>query len=211
MPIQNPIRRCAVLGAAAVLALAGCTDDAGESPEDVSKDQAALVELGERLAGADEHAYTAEYLVEATGTSVLVAVDPEAGTAAVVIDDRAVFWAGEGAEDLSVWLSEELAGMLPTGDEVSDWLTATSDDASASAEFSDTTLAGQLSDCVTVQGAAESPVGAFEVCVTTVGVIASVAADVGDLAYMVKLVKYHDGVDGAWLDDLAGTSAHSNE
>ena len=211
MPIRNPIRPCAALGAAAVIALSGCGDESGEAPETVSEDQAALVDLGKRLEGAEEHAYTAEYLIQDTGTSVLVAVDPEAGTGAVVIDDRPELWSGEDSQELSTWLGTELTGMLPTGDEVSEWLTATSEDASAQAEFSDTTLAGELADCVTVQGAAESPVGAFEVCVTTVGVIASVTAEVGDASYTAKLVNYNDGVDGAWLDELAGVARHNNE
>ncbi|WP_026928864.1 hypothetical protein [Glycomyces tenuis] len=203
MPISNSVRRWAALGAAAVLALAGCTNDPGGESGAVAEDQAALMELSERLASAETHAYTAEYLVEGTGESVVVAVDPEAGTGAVVVGDRPEFWAGEEEEALSVWLSGKLAAVLPTGEEVSSWLMATSEDPSAMAEFSDTTLAGELADCVKVQGAADSPVGAYEVCVTTVGVVASVTADVEDVAYTVKLVNYHDGVDGAWLDELA--------
>lgn len=170
----------------------------------MAEDQAALLELSERLTNAETRAYTAEYLVEGTGESVVVAVDPELGTGAVVADGRPEIWAGESGEELSAWLSGKLADILPTGDEVSSWLTATSEDPSATTEFSDTTLAGELADCVKVQGAADSPVGAYEVCVTTVGVVASVAADVDDAAYTVKLVNYHDGVDGEWLDELAG-------
>ncbi|MCH7231284.1 hypothetical protein L0U85_10535 [Glycomyces sp. L485] len=211
MPTRNSLHRRAALGAAAVLALAGCTNDTGEETDTVSEDQAALVELGERLNGADGHAYTAAYLVEGTGTSVLLAVDPEAATAAVVVDDRPEFWTGEDVEEIPGWLSGELTGVLPTGGEVSEWLTATSGDPSARSEFSDTTLAGELADCVNVRGAAESPVGAFEVCVTTIGVIASITADLGEVTYTAKLVNYHDGVDDARLDELAGTSRHNNE
>ncbi len=91
------------------------------------------------------------------------------------------------------------------------WLTATAADASASTEFSNTTLAGELADCVDVQGAEDSPVGAFEVCVTTVGVIASVTAKVGDTAYTAKLVNYHDGVDAGWLDEITGQATTANQ
>lgn len=211
MPTWKPIRRCAVLGAAAVLALAGCTNDSGEGSEEVSEDQAALVELSRRVSNAESHAYTAEYLVESTGASVIVAVDPKAGTGAVVVEDRPVFWAGEDERELASWAGGELAEVVPAGSEVSSWLTATSEDPSAMTEFSDTTLAGELADCVKVQGAVDSPVGAYEVCVTTVGVIASVAADVGEVSYAVKLVNYHDGVDGAWMDELAGTNGDGGE
>lgn len=205
MPTWKSTCRRAAFGTAAVLAFAGCTNDSGGGTEAVSEDQAALVELSRRVTNAGSHAYTAEYLVEGTGASVIVAVDPTAGTGAVVVEDRPVFWAGESEEELAAWAGEELAAVVPAGAEVSSWLTATSEDPAAMAEFSDTTLAGELADCVKVQGAVDSPVGAYEVCVTTVGVIASVAADVGEVSYAVKLVNYHDGVDGAWMDELADT------
>ncbi|WP_156925802.1 hypothetical protein [Glycomyces arizonensis] len=209
MPIWKPICRCAALGAAGVLALSGCMNGAGGGPSDVAEDQAALMELSERVASAEEHAYTAEYLVEGTGESVVVAVDPEGGTGAVVIGEQPRFWAGEDTDELTDWLSGELAAVLPTGRDVSAWLTATSEDPSATTEFSDTTLAGELADCVKVQGAADSPVGAYEVCVTTVGVVASVTADVGDVGYTAKLVTYHDGVDDGWLDELVDTGSEN--
>lgn len=210
MIVQNPLRRCAALSAAALLALAGCSDraDGGES---ASEDQAALTELSNRLVDGEGHAYTAEYLVEDSEESVLVAVDPDAGTAAVVVGDRPEVWAGEDATELTVWLGRELDGILPADDAVVSWLTATAADASASTEFSNTTLAGELADCVDVQGAEDSPVGAFEVCVTTVGVIASVTAKVGDTAYTAKLVNYHDGVDAGWLDEITGQATTANQ
>ncbi len=207
--MQNPGGGCAALGAAALLALAGCADDGGDEVETVAEDRAALVELSERLADGEDHSYTAEYLVEATGRSVTVAVDPEAEEAVVVVDDRPEFWEGGDDGSLSSWLTVELAGVLPSNQEVADWLSAVSEDSSASTELSDTTLAGELADCVDVSGAASSPVGAYQVCVTTVGVIARVTAEVGDVSYTAKLVDYHDGVDGAWLDDLAGRGEHS--
>lgn len=210
MPIWKPIRCCVVLGTAAVSALAGCTNGTGEGSAEVAEDHATLMELSERATRAGEHAYTAEYLVEDTGDFVVVAVDPEAGTGAVVIDDRPELWAGQGPEELSDWLGGALAAVLPTGREVSSWLTASAEDPSAAAEFSDTTLAGELSDCVKVQGSVDSPVGVYEVCVTTVGVLASVSADFGDVAYTAKLVNYHDGVNGAWLDELADPGAHGD-
>lgn len=210
MPSWKPIRCCAVLGAAAVFALAGCTNGTGEATAEVAEDHAALMELGERVMRAGEHAYTAEYLVEGTGDSVIVAVDLEAGTGAVVIGEEPEFWTGQDVEELSDWLSDELATVLPTGREVSAWLTTSAEDPSAAAEFSDTTLAGELSDCVKVQGAVESEPGAYEVCVTTVGVVASVKADLGEVAYTAKLVKYHDGVSGTWLDELAGPGTHDD-
>ncbi|RRR97506.1 hypothetical protein [Glycomyces terrestris] len=209
MIVQNPLRRCAALGAASLLALAGCSF--GGDEEAASEDQAGLTELSERLAGAEGHAYTAEYLVEGSDDELLVAVDPEAGTAAVVVGDRPSLWSGGDEAELGAWLAEELDGLLPTDTDVAAWLAAAAADAAASAEFSDTTLAGELANCVDVQGAADAPVGAFEVCVTTVGVIASVTAKVGDTAYTAKLVNYHDGVDAAWLDDVTGQAGTSNQ
>lgn len=209
MIVKNPLRRCAALSAAALLALAGCSNGA-EGGESASEDQG-LTELSNRLKDGEAHAYTAEYLVEGSEESVLVAVDPEAGTAAVVIGDRPRLWAGEDTTELTVWLGQELEGILPADEAVASWLSATAADASASTEFSDTTLAGELADCVEVQGAEDSPVGAFTVCVTTVGVVASVTAKVGDTAYSAKLVNYHDGVDAAWLDEITGQADTTNQ
>lgn len=205
MIVLKPLRRCVALSAAALLALAGCSNgkDGGESASD------ALTELSNRLVEGDGHAYTAEYLVEGSDKSVLVAVDPEAGTAAVVVGDRPELWTDTESTELTAWLSQELEGVLPAEEEVASWLTATAADSSASTEFSDTTLAGELADCVDVQGAEDSPVGAFEVCVTTVGVIASVTAKVGSTAYTAKLVNYHDGVDSAWLGEITGQTTSS--
>jgi hypothetical protein len=149
--------------------------------------------------------------VEGSEESVLVAVDPEAGTAAVVIGDRPRLWTEDEPTELATWLSGELEGVLPPEEAVASWLAATAADPSASAEFTDTTLAGELADCVDVQGAEDSPVGSFEVCVTTVGVIASVTAKVGDTVYTAKLVNYHDGVDAAWLGEITGQSASRNQ
>ncbi|WP_344487233.1 hypothetical protein [Glycomyces endophyticus] len=208
--MQNPLRRCAVLGAAALLALAGCSLGGGAG-EEASEDQAALTELSERLVDGEGHAYTAEYLLDGSDDPLLVAVDPEAGTAAVVVGDRPALWSGEDAAELAVWLGQKLDGLLPTDDDVAAWLAAAAADSAAAAEFSDTTLAGELADCADVQGAADAPVGSFEVCVTTVGVIASVTAKVGDTAYTAKLVNYHDGVDSTWLDGLSGQADTSNQ
>ncbi|MBO3733268.1 hypothetical protein [Glycomyces niveus] len=210
MILQNPLRRCAVLSAAALLALAGCSEGAG-GDEAASEDQAALTELSGRLVEGDQPAYTAEYLIEGSEESVLVAVDPEAGTAAVVVGDRPSLWAGDDVAGLTVWLDQELDGVLPSEETVASWLSATAVDSSASTVFSNTTLAGELADCVDVQGAEDSPVGAYEVCVTTVGVIASVTAKVGDKAYTAKLVNYHDGVDTAWLDEITGQASTANQ
>ena len=208
MIVLNPLRRCIALSAAALLALAGCSDekDGGES---ASEDQAALTELSARLADGEGHAYTAEYLVEGSEESVLVAVDPEAGTAAVVVGDRPELWTEEEATELATWLGQELEDVLPAEEAVASWLNATAADPSASAEFSNTTLAGELADCVDVQGADDSPVGSFEVCVTTVGIIASVTAKVDGTAYTAKLVNYHDGVDAAWLGEITGQTTSS--
>lgn len=209
MILQNPLRRCAVLSAAALLALAGCSEGAGG--EAASEDQAALTELSGRLVEGDRPAYTAEYLIEGSEESVLVAVDPEAMTAAVVIGDRPSLWTGDDLAGLAVWLGQELDGILPSEETVASWLSATAVDASASTEFSNTTLAGELADCVNVQGAEDSPVGAYEVCVTTVGVIASVTAKVGDTAYTAKLVNYDDGVNASWLDEITGQASTANQ
>jgi hypothetical protein len=210
MIVLNPLRRCAVLSAAALLVLAGCSDNA-DGVESASEDQAALTELSGRLVDGEGHAYTAEYLVEGSGDSVLVAVDPEAGTAAVVIGDRPRLWTDEEPTELADWLSRELDGILPSEEAVASWLAATAVDPSASTDFSDTTLAGELADCVDVRGAEASPVGAFAVCVTTVGVIASVTAKVGDTAYAAKLVNYHDGVDADWLGEITGQASSHNQ
>lgn len=211
MILQKPLRRCAVLSAAALLALTGCSEGAGGGESASSETQAALTDMSGRLVEGDRPAYTAEYLVEGAEESVLVAVDPEAGTAAVVVGDRPSLWAGEDAAALDVWLGQELDGILPAEETVAAWLSETAADPSASAVFSDTTLAGELADCVEVQSAAGSPVGAFEICVTTVGVIASVSAKVGDTAYTAKLVNYHDGVDAAWLDEITGQADTANQ
>lgn len=210
MPKRNPLSRCAALGAAVAFALSGCNEESGGNGEEASEDQAALTELSERLDGAVEHAYTAEYLAEGTEDTVTVVVDPEGGRAAVVAGDQTELWSEDDPEELSSWLGGQLAGMLPSGQEIADWLSSTSDDPSAQAEFSDTTLAGELADCVSVTGSAESQVGAYDVCVTTVGVIASVTAEVDDTAYTTKLVNYHDGVDSAWLDELETGVAHTD-
>jgi hypothetical protein len=208
MIVLKPLRRCVALSAAALLALTGCSNgkDGGGS---ASEDQAALTELSNRLIDGDGHAYTAEYLVEGSEESVLVAVDPEAGTAAVVVGDRPELWTDTETTELTAWMSQELEGVLPAEEDVANWLTATAADPSASTEFSNTTLAGELADCVDVQSAEDSPVGAFEVCVTTVGVIASVTAKVGSTAYTAKLVNYHDGVDSAWLGEITGQTTSS--
>lgn len=210
MIVQNPLRRCAALGAAALLALAGCQNGGG-GEEAASEDQVALTELSNRLIESEDHAYTAEYLVEGSDDAVLVAVDPEAGTAAVVIGDRPELWTGGDGTELAVWLGQQLDDVLPSDEDVASWLSATAADPSASTEFSDTTLAGELADCVDVQGAEDSPVGAFEVCVTTVGVIASVTAKVEETAYTVTLVNYHDGVDAAWLNEITGQATGRNQ
>jgi len=210
MILQNPLRRCVVLSAAALFALAGCSDGA-EGGESASEDQAALAELSGRLVEGDQASYTAEYLVEGSDDSVLVAVDPEAGTAAVVIGDRPSLWAGDDQAEMAVWLGQELDGILPAEDDVAAWLSATAADPTASTEFSNTTLAGELADCVDVQGAEDSPVGAYAVCVTTVGVIASVTAKVDGTAYTAKLVNYHDGIDAAWLDEITGQAGTANQ
>ena len=210
MILQNPLRCCAVLSAAALFALAGCSDGAGGA-EPATEAQAALTELSGRLVEGDRPAYTAEYLIEGSEDAVLVAVDPEAGTAAVVVGDRPSLWAGEDAAGLQVWLSQELDGILPAEETVASWLAETSADPTASAEFSNTTLAGELADCVDVQGAEDATVGAYEVCVTTVGVIASVTAKVGDTSYTAKLVNYDDSVDAAWLDEITGQGGTANQ
>ncbi|MFC3492130.1 hypothetical protein [Glycomyces rhizosphaerae] len=210
MIVKHPLLRCAALSAAALLALAGCSNGA-DGDESASEAQAALTDLSDRLLDGETHAYTAEYLIEGSEESVLVAVDPEAGTAAVVIGDRPRVWAGEDATELTVWLGQELEGILPADEAVASWLSATAADDSASTEFSDTTLAGELADCVDVQGAEDSPVGAYTVCVTTVGVVASVTAKVGETAYTAKLVNYHDGVDAGWLDEITGQAGPTNQ
>ena len=210
MIVQNPLRRCAALGAAALLALAGCQSGGG-GEKAASEDQVALTELSNRLIESEGHAYTAEYLVEGSDEAVLVAVDPEAGTAAVVVGDRPELWTGGDETELAVWLGQQLEEILPSDEDVAAWLSATAADPSASTEFSDTTLAGELADCVDVQGAEDSPVGSFEVCVTTVGVIASVTAKVDETAYTAKLVNYHDGVDTAWLNEITGQTTGRNQ
>jgi len=210
MIVQNPLRRCALFGAAALLALAGCSGGGGAA-EASSEEQVALTELSNRLVEGEAHAYTAEYLVEGTEESVLVAVDPEAETAAVVVGDRPELWAGGSEADLAVWLAQQLGDILPSDEDVAAWLSATAADPSASTDFTDTTLAGELADCVDVQGAEDSPVGSFELCVTTVGVIASVTAKVDDASYTAKLVNYHDGVDAAWLDEITGQADTANQ
>lgn len=210
MILQKPLRRCVVLSAAAVFALAGCSEGA-EGGESASEDQAALTELSGRLTEGDQPAYTAEYLIEGSKESVLVAVDPEAGTAAVIVGDRPNLWAGDDTAELNTWLGQELEGILPPGETVASWLSETAADPSASTVFSNTTLAGELADCVQVQGAADSSVGAYEVCVTTVGVIASVTAKVGDTSYTAKLVNYHDGVDASWLEEITGQAETANQ
>lgn len=210
MPKRNPLSRCAALGAAVVLAVTGCNGEAGSNGEEAPQDRLALTELGDRLDGAVEHAYTAEYLVEGADKTVTVAIDPEGDRAVVVVDDEVEMWSEADPQELSTWLSGQLTGMLPSGEEIAGWLSATSDDPSAKAEFSDTTLAGELADCVAVTGATDSPVGVYEVCVTTVGVIASVTAEVDEASYTTKLVNYHDGVDAAWLDELEPGAAHTH-
>jgi hypothetical protein len=210
MIVQNPLRRCAALGAAALLALAGCQSGGG-GEKAASEDQVALTELSNRLIEGEDHAYTAEYLVEGSDEAVLVAVDPEAGTAAVVVGDRPELWTGADETELTVWLGQQLEEILPSEEDVAAWLSATAADPSASTEFSDTTLAGELADCVDVQGAEDSPVGSFEVCVTTVGVIASVTAKVDASVYTAKLVNYHDGVDPAWLNEITGQATSRNQ
>ncbi|GAB4008821.1 hypothetical protein GCM10029992_66170 [Glycomyces albus] len=77
MPKRNPLSRCAALGAVVVLALTGCNGQTGTNGEEAPEDRLALSELGDRLDGAVEHAYTAEYLAEGTDKTVTVAVDPE--------------------------------------------------------------------------------------------------------------------------------------
>jgi hypothetical protein len=210
MIVQNPLRRCAALGAASLLALAGCQSGEG-GEEAASEGQVALTELSDRLVEGEDHAYTAEYLMEDTDDSVLVAVDPGAGTAAVVVGDRPELWPGGDESELAVWLGQQLGDVLPSDEDVAAWLAATAADSSASTVFSDTTLAGELADCVDVQGAEDSPVGAYEVCVTTVGVIASVTAKVDETAYTAKLVNYHDGVDAAWLSEITGQATSRNQ
>jgi len=210
MIVQNPLRRCAALGAAALLALAGCSGGGG-GEDTASEDQVALTELSNRLVESEGHAYTAEYLVEGSDDSLVVAVDPEAGTAAVVVGDRPELWTGADQAELAVWLGQQLGDVLPSDEDVASWLAATAADPSASTEFSNTTLAGELADCVDVQGAEDSPVGSFEVCVTTVGVIASVTAKVDDTSYTATLVNYHDGVDAAWLSELTGQATSVNQ
>lgn len=210
MPKRNPLSRCAALGAVVVLALAGCNGEVGPNGDEAPEDRLALTELGDRLDGAVEHAYTAEYLAEGTDKMVTVAVDPDGGRAVVVVGDEVEMWSETDTQELSTWLGGQLTGMLPSGEEIAEWLSATSEDPSASAEFSDTTLAGELADCVAVTGATDSPVGVYEVCVTTVGVIASVTAEVDETSYTTKLVDYHDGVDAAWLDELEPGAAHTH-
>lgn len=203
MIVRNPLRRCAALGAAALLALAGCANGGGERS---AEDQVALTELSNRLVEGGNHAYTAEYLVTDTGESVLVAVDPDEGTAAVVVGEESERWSGADEDELKRWLTQRLAGILPADEDAASWLAAAAIDPTASAAFSDTTLAGELADCADIKGAAESPVGSFTICVTTGGVIASVTAKVGDHAYGAKLVNYHDGVDQTWLDGITGAN-----
>ncbi|WP_030155337.1 hypothetical protein [Glycomyces sp. NRRL B-16210] len=209
MIVHKPLRRCAALGAAALLALAGCSGGGG-GRERSAEDQIALTELSNRLVEGGSSAYTAEYLVVESGESVLVAVDQDAGTAAVVVGEESERWSGANPTELELWLGQRLSGLVPTDEDVASWLSAAAIDPTASTTFSDTTLAGELADCVDVQGAAESPVGSFEVCVTTGGVVAKVTAKVGDNAYGVKLVNYHDGVDAAWVDGITGETPDDN-
>ena len=210
MPKRNPLSRCAALGATLALTLTGCGQDRGDVGE-APEDRIALTELSDRLDGVVEHTYTAEYLAEGTGEQVTVAVDPEQGRAVVVLGDEAALWSESDPQDLSTWLGVQLTGTLPSGEAVAGWLSATSEDPAARTEFSDTTLAGELADCVSVTGAAHSPVGAYKVCVTTVGVIASVNAETGETSYTAKLIGYRDGVDASWLDELEAGAAHADQ
>jgi hypothetical protein len=199
--------RIRAIGVAAALALAASPLSACSTngdPATMSRDHAALTELGQRLENVKGHPYTAEYLIEGSEATVTVAVDPEAERAAVTIGEESSLWTADSGVELGRWFAEELAGLLPADQDVAAWLAASSEDPAAQAVWSDTTLAGQLADCAAVQGASSAPVGAFEVCVTTVGVIASVIADVEGASYSAKLVAYRDGVDRDWLDELQG-------
>jgi hypothetical protein len=143
MIVLKPLRRCVALSAAALLALAGCSNgkDGGES---ATEDQAALTELSNRLVDGKGHAYTAEYLVEGSDESVLVAVDPEAGTAAVVVGDRPELWTDTESTELTAWLSQELEGVLPAEEDVASCVTTVGVIASVTAKVGSTAYTAKL-------------------------------------------------------------------
>ncbi|MFC4333767.1 hypothetical protein [Salininema proteolyticum] len=181
------------------LLLAGCV-----SADGASEDRVMLSEIGSRLESTG--AYTATYRL-GDGSDLTVAVDASHARAAVVGEDSAEVWTGDEAESLPIWLKLQLHNTLPPQETVAAWLDKAALDSSAKIEFSDTTLAGELSDCVTVQGASESDVADFEVCVTVIGVVSSVEARTPQGRFDARLISYSDGVDDEWFTDLQVSSS----
>ncbi|WP_156937545.1 hypothetical protein [Haloglycomyces albus] len=181
------------------LVLAGCLFSADQGG---SESRVILSEIASRLDSDEIGSYTATYRLQ-DGSELTVSIDPDMGRAAVVRDDQASLWTREdNSESLRLWLKVELHNILPTGRSVQTWLEAATTDDKAKVEFDDVTLAGERSDCIHIQGATDSEVENFNVCVTAIGVITRVDARTPQGQYSATLVDYRDGVGEEWFREL---------
>ncbi|QSB04574.1 hypothetical protein [Natronoglycomyces albus] len=210
-------RLVSIVALAAVATLSACSDPNGNGGGDPRQDYQVLDELSKRATSGIDHSYTADYMVGSGSDQLRLVRDAEGDRMAIgLMDELHVFTpaytaycqAGECTRedehglDLAEWMRDLTPQLLPAQWDASYWLSALDADSSADIDYHDTRLAGELADCIEVAGAVESPVSAFELCLTTHGVIASLTAVVDGEELRVKLTSIANSVDEEYFTQV---------
>lgn len=219
-------RTMAVAVLAASAALGACTDSEEEKPEEPRDDHSVLEELSERSQQSMDQSYSASYLIGDEDPSLFVVQDAENDRTAISLNDQTHILTPEYSAvcegddctyreepdvSASEWMQDLTPQLLPAQWDVDYWLTELETDSAAEVDYHDTRLAGELADCVEVEGAVDSPVSAYELCMTTNGVLASLSAVVDGEEIEVKLTNFSDSVDEQFFELAEATSAPDSD
>jgi hypothetical protein len=200
----------------AITAIAGC--------DPAAPDQSRLItDLVDRLGQSESMTFTAGYeLADGATATVSRAQNPsrlalEYPGGKVVVGEREVTACAtaaggvvctvspaSGAALPASLLDAASAAGLPAPASIADLLFSAAFDPHVAVDRRDTTLVGRHASCVSVSGLTEAP--PFEACVTSDGVLGSLAGTVGGHPVQLTRTSYRTDVDATAFDPPAGAT-----